>query len=82
VCFVLTSWSIEGSRPPELHIVQHDLDTVPLQMEEGRHVSCVQDQDLTATERPYLSLCSSPVSNVPSGLSSLPRGTLVQLAQP
>lgn len=36
----------------------------------------------TKTERPYLSLCSSPVPNAPSGLSSLPRGALGQLVQP
>lgn len=82
MCFVLTSCYIERSRPYELRRFQHDLDTVPLQMEDGRQGPYVQDQDLIATERPYLSLCSGPVPNISSGLSSLPRGVLVQLAQP
>lgn len=40
----------------------------------------VQDQDHTATERPYSSPCSCRVPKAPSGLSGPPRGALVQLA--
>lgn len=48
---------------------------------EDMHGPRVQDQDHTATERPYLSLCSSPIPNPPSGLFTPPRGAMVQLAQ-